>query len=141
MIAVIGGGIVGSLIARELNKYEKDVYLFEAKNGIGMGVTKGNSGIVHGGYDDPRTLRAELCYMGNRLYDELSKELSIEVLRVGSHVVAFNSEEVSIINEIEENAQKNNVKEYKILDKKETLEMEPLLNKEVLKSFIVQLLV
>jgi glycerol-3-phosphate dehydrogenase len=136
LIAVIGGGIVGSLIARELNKYEKEVYLFEAKNGIGMGVTKGNSGIVHGGYDDPPgTLRAELCYMGNRLYDELSKELSIEVLRVGSHVVAFNSEEVSIINEIEENAQKNNVKEYKILDKKETLEMEPLLNKEVLKSF------
>ncbi len=39
-----------------------------------MGVTKGNSGIVHGGYDDPPgTLRAELCYMGNRLYDELSK--------------------------------------------------------------------
>jgi len=136
LIAVIGGGIVGSLIAREINKYEKDVYLFEAKNGIGMGVTKGNSGIVHGGYDDPPgTLRAELCYMGNRLYDELSKELSIEVLRVGSHVVAFNNEEVSIIDEIEENAINNNVKEYKILDKNEILEMEPLLNQNVLKSF------
>jgi len=136
LIAVIGGGIVGSLIARELNKYEKDVYLFEAKNSIGIGVTKGNSGIIHGGYDDPPgTLRAKLCHMGNKLYEEISKELSIEVLRVGSHVVAFNEEELKIIDEIEENAIKNNMKEYKILDKKDVLDMEPLLNKDVLKSF------
>jgi len=136
LIAVIGAGIVGSLIAREINKYIEDVFIFEARNGIGTGVTKGNSGIIHGGYDDtPGSLRAELCYKGNKLYDEISQELSVEVKRVGSHVVALNDEELKAIDELEERAIQNGVKEYEILDKAELLEMEPNLNKNALKSF------
>ncbi len=130
MIAVIGAGIVGSLIAREINKYIEDVFIFEARNGIGTGVTKGNSGIIHGGYDDtPGSLRSELCYKGNKLYDEISQELSVEVKRVGSHVVALNEDELKAIDELEERAIQNGVKEYEILDKVELLEMEPNLNK------------
>ncbi|HBT50864.1 MAG TPA: FAD/NAD(P)-binding oxidoreductase, partial [Petrotoga sp.] len=136
MIAVIGAGIVGSLIAREINKYVEDVFIFEAKNGIGTGVTKGNSGIIHGGYDDdPGSLRAELCYKGNKLYDEVTQELSVDVKRVGSHVVALNEDELKAIDELEERAIKNRVKEYEILDKTDLLEMEPNLNKDALKSF------
>jgi glycerol-3-phosphate dehydrogenase len=89
LIAVIGGGIVGTLIARELNKYVEDVWLFEAKTNFGMGVTKSNSAVLHGGYDDPPgSLRAQLCYKGNQLYTELQKELKFDLKRVGSHVVA-----------------------------------------------------
>jgi len=136
MVAVIGGGIVGSLIAREINKYVEDVYLFEAKNGIGTGVTKANSGILHGGYDDPPgSLRAQLCYKGNRLYDEISRELSIEVKRIGSHVVALDEGELAVIDELEEKATRNNVKEYRILNRDELFEMEPNLSENALSSF------
>jgi len=136
LIAVIGSGIVGSLIAREINKYIEEVVVFEAKNGLGTGVTKGNSGIIHGGYDDtPGSLRAELCYRGNKLYNEISQELSVEVKRVGSHVVAINEDELEAIDELEERASKNGVKEYEILNKDELLEMEPNLNKDALRSF------
>ena len=136
MIAVIGGGIVGALIAREINKYVEDVYLFEAKNGIGRGVTKGNSGIIHGGYDDPPgSLRGELCYKGNVLYDEISKELSVEIKRIGSHVVALSEEDLEAIDELIDKSEKNGVKDYRILEKDEILEMEPLLNKKAIRSF------
>ncbi|HCI30019.1 MAG TPA: NAD(P)/FAD-dependent oxidoreductase [Fervidobacterium sp.] len=136
MIAVIGGGIVGGLIAREINKYIEDVYLFEAKNSIGTGITKGNSGIIHGGYDDPPgSLRAQLCYIGNQLYDEISRELSIEVRRIGSHVIALDESELAKINELEEKAAKNNVKEYRILERNDLFDMEPNLNADALMSF------
>ena len=136
MIAVIGSGIVGSLIAREINKYIEDVYIFEAKNRIGAGVTKANSAILHGGYDDePGSIRANFCYKGNKLYDEISEELSVEVKRIGSHVVALNEDDLKVIDELEEKAIKNGVKEYQILDKTELLEMEPNLNKDALESF------
>jgi len=136
LIAVIGAGIIGSLIAREINKYIEDVYIFEAKNRIAAGTTKGNSAVIHCGYDDePGTLRAKFCYKGNKLYDEISQELSVEVKRVGSHVVALNEEELKAIDELVEKAIKNGVKEYEILDKAELLEMEPNLNKNALKSF------
>lgn len=135
MIAVIGAGIVGSLIAREINKYIEDVYIFEAKNRIAAGVTKGNSAIIHGGYDDePGSVRAEFCYRGNKLYDEISQELSVEVKRVGSHVVALNEDDLKVIDELEKKAIQNGVKEYEILDKAELLEMEPNLNKSALRS-------
>ncbi|POZ93430.1 NAD(P)/FAD-dependent oxidoreductase [Petrotoga halophila] len=135
MIAVIGAGIVGSLIAREINKYIEDVYIFEANNRIAAGVTKGNSAIIHGGYDDePGSVRAEFCYRGNKLYDEISQELSVEVKRVGSHVVALNEDDLKAIDELEERAIQNGVKEYEILDKAELLKMEPNLNENALRS-------
>lgn len=136
MIAVIGAGIVGSLIAREINKYIEDVYLFESKSGIGQGVTKGNSGIIHGGYDDPPgSLRGELCYKGNRLYDLVAEELSVEIIRTGSHVIALEENELEAIDELVEKAIKNNVNEYKILERDELVNMEPNLNESALRSF------
>ncbi|AEX85730.1 putative dehydrogenase [Marinitoga piezophila KA3] len=139
MIAVIGGGIVGTLIARELNKYEKDVYLFEAKTNFGMGVTKSNSAVLHGGYDDPPgTMRAKLCYMGNQLYTELQKELNFDMKRVGSHVVAIEDEETHYIYELLKKAERNGVKGVRIVEKLELLEMEPNINPRAKRSLYAE---
>ncbi|WP_231588268.1 NAD(P)/FAD-dependent oxidoreductase [Marinitoga sp. 1197] len=140
LIAVIGGGIVGTLIARELNKYVEDVWLFEAKTNFGMGVTKSNSAILHGGYDDPPgSLRAQLCYKGNQLYTQLQKDLNFDLKRVGSHVVAIEDEETKYIYNLLKKAEKNGVKEIRIIEKLELLEMEKNINPKAKRSLFCEI--
>ncbi|MDO7976063.1 FAD-dependent oxidoreductase [Oceanotoga teriensis] len=136
LIAVIGAGVVGTLIARELIKYEKDVAIFDEKSGPGRMVSKANSGIIHGGYDDtPNTLRAKLSYKGNKMYDELSKDLSFDLKRCGSHVVAFEEEDLEYINSLVEKAIKNGVEEYQIIKGETLKKMEPKVNEDIIASF------
>lgn len=69
-ICIIGAGCVGSAIARELSKYDLSVLLLEAADDVSQGATKGNSGIVHAGYDDkPGTKRAKYCWKGNQMFE------------------------------------------------------------------------
>lgn len=134
-IIVIGAGIVGSLIARELTKYECDVIVIEKEKDAGLGVSKANSAIVHAGYDDePDTIRAKFCSKGNSLYSQLAQELDIEVKRIGSHVVAFNNEERNILNKLLKQGIENKVPDLRILEKDELLSMEPNLNPDVIAS-------
>jgi len=134
-IIVIGAGIVGSLIARELTKYDLDVTVIEKEKDAGLGVSKANSAIIHAGYDDePETLRAKLCCKGNFLYTQLAKELDIEVKRIGSHVVAFNNEERAVLNKLYKQGIENGVPDLRILEKDELLDMEPNLNPDAVAS-------
>lgn len=134
-IIIIGAGIVGSLIARELSKYECDVIVIEKEKDAGLGVSKANSAIVHAGYDDePDTIRAKFCSKGNFLYTQLAHELDIEVKRIGSHVVAFNNEERNILNKLLKQGIENKVPDLRILEKDELLSMEPNLNTDVVAS-------
>ena len=131
-IVVIGAGIVGSLIARELTKYDVEVILIEKELDVGWGVTKANSAIVHAGYDDPPgSVRARFCAMGNKMYTELSEELDFELKRIGSLVVVFNDEEIRVLEELLKQGEKNGVPNLKILDKDETLDKEPGLSYSV----------
>ena len=67
-VAVIGAGCIGAAIARELTKFALRVTLLEAGDDVTQGATKGNSGIVHAGYDDaPGSVRAKLCWKGNQV--------------------------------------------------------------------------
>lgn len=75
-IAVIGAGVVGALVARELARYDAEVMLFEREAEPGMGVTKANSAIVHAGFhDEPGTLRAKFCVLGNAIFCAYAKSL------------------------------------------------------------------
>ena len=67
-ISIIGAGVVGVAIARELSKYNLDICLLDKANDVSTGASKANSGIVHGGYvGKAGTLKGELCIKGNRL--------------------------------------------------------------------------
>lgn len=69
-ICIVGAGCIGSAIARELSKYQLSVLLLEAADDVSQGATKGNSGIVHAGYDDkPNTNRAKFCWKGNQMFE------------------------------------------------------------------------
>lgn len=98
-ICIIGAGVIGANIARELAKYKVKVCLVEKEEDVSCGASKANSGIVHGGYSDkPGTLKAELCVKGNRMYEQLNKRVELwimgdwvigvgfSVMRTSSHI-------------------------------------------------------
>ncbi|BBE30411.1 FAD/NAD(P)-binding oxidoreductase [Tepiditoga spiralis] len=134
-IVVIGGGVVGSLVARELCKYEVDVTLIDKNFDIGMGVSKANSAILHAGYDDEAgTQRAKFCVRGNELYTKLEEELEIDVKRIGSHVLAFKNEDLNTLDELYKRGIENGVPGMRILTKDEIQDMEPNINPSVIAS-------
>ncbi|MDD5436957.1 MAG: FAD-dependent oxidoreductase, partial [Candidatus Omnitrophica bacterium] len=91
---VIGGGVVGTAIARELSRYRLHAALFEKEAELAFGVSKSNSGIIHPGTQHhPGSLKGKLCVEGNRLTKKLAKELCIDFKKVGELIVAFNDEE------------------------------------------------
>jgi glycerol-3-phosphate dehydrogenase len=68
-VVIIGAGCIGSAIARELSRTTASVLLLEAADDVTQGATKGNSGIVHAGFDDtPGSVRAKFCWKGNQMY-------------------------------------------------------------------------
>ncbi len=131
-IAVIGAGAVGALIARELCRYEAEVILFEREPDVGWGVTKANSGIVHAGFhDEPGTVRARFCALGNALFPELAAELDIPFRRTGAYVLAFTKGEFSTLRELLVQGEANGVPGLEIHRREEVLAQEPWVNPEV----------
>ncbi len=131
-VVVIGAGVVGSLVAREFCKYDVEVTLIEKNLDVGFGVTKANSAILHAGYDDPsESVRAKFCAKGNAMYTQVAEELDVEIKRIGSYVVAFDDQEIRVLEEILKRGEANGVPGLEILDRKELLEKEPNLNPAV----------
>lgn len=128
-VIIIGGGIVGAAIARELSKYKLRVILLEKEPDIAIGSTKANSAILHAGFDaPPGTLKAELNVRGNRLYHELDHELSLGIQWIGSLVVATDAKQMDTIQELYERGTCNGVPGLSILSREEVLKKEPLLS-------------
>ena len=93
-VAIIGGGVVGTAIGRELSRYKLRIAIFEKELELAFGVSKSNSGIIHPGTQhSPGTLKGRLCVEGNILTRRLSRELFIDFKEVGELIVAFNDEE------------------------------------------------
>lgn len=132
-VAIIGSGIVGASIFRELTKYNLNVVVLEKENDVAMGSTKANSAIVHAGYDpEPGTLMAKYNVEGNKMFDKLCKDLSVPFKRNGSLILAFNDEDLETIKALEERGNINGVEGLKILNKEEVLKLEPNLNNDVI---------
>ena len=129
---IIGAGITGTIIARELSRYKVKILLAEKENDVSMGATKANSAIVHGGYDDKHgTLKSSLCYKGRLAFEKYNSELNFGYRKTGSLVVGFDEEDRKTQLGIYENGLKNGVKDIRIIDQKEIMEMEPALNPEI----------
>jgi len=131
-VLIIGGGITGTAIARELSKCDVDTLLIEKEVDIAFGgATKANTAIVHAGYDDePGTLAAKLCPRGNLLWSELASDLHIPLKRIGSLVVALEENEVRVLEDLLERGKRNGVPDLRIIEGQELFEMEPNLNSE-----------
>ena len=131
-VAVIGGGIVGTGIAYELSKYKLSVALIEKSVQVTQGSSKGNSGIIHAGYDDPEgSLRGDLVAKGNQRYDDWSSELGVGLKRPGSMVVAYDDDGLEYLKDLEQKGINRNVP-VQLLDKKAVLDAEPNINPDVI---------
>ena len=92
-IAIIGAGVIGGMIARELSFYKLDICLIEKENDVAMGATKANSAIVHAGFDAKEgTLKAKLNVAGSKMMADVTKALGVKYINNGSLVVGFNDD-------------------------------------------------
>ena len=107
-VIVIGGGVIGGTVLRELTKYKLDVCLLERAADVCMGQSKANSGIVHAGFDaKPGTLKARFNVLGNKMMPSYAKELGVKYKNNGSLVVAFTDEDILTLAELKERGEKN----------------------------------
>ncbi|MHB1314668.1 MAG: FAD-dependent oxidoreductase [Christensenellales bacterium] len=125
-VLIIGGGVIGCLIARELSRYELNCCLLEKEWDVAMGASGANSGIVHAGYD-PRagTNMARFNREGRALFEQLSRELDVPFKKNGSLVLAFDENEEQKLARLMENGRKNGVPSLSLLSKEEVIFLEP----------------
>jgi glycerol-3-phosphate dehydrogenase len=128
---IIGGGVTGTSIARELSRYRLKIALLEKEEELAFGVSKSNSGIIHPGTQNSvNSLKGKLCVMGNSLTRRMSKELGIDFKEVGELVVAFNEDERLKLVQLKKEAEDLGVPRLEIVDKKWLDRHEPNLSKE-----------
>ncbi len=132
-ILIIGAGICGASIARNLSKYQLNIVVLDKENDVANGTTKANSAIVHAGYDaKPGTLMAKYNALGNSMYEELCKELDVPFKKCGSLVLGFNDEDMKHIHELYERGLMNKIPDMKILNKSEIKKIEPNVQENVI---------
>jgi glycerol-3-phosphate dehydrogenase len=131
-VIIIGAGVSGCAIARELSRYQLKIMVLEKNSDVCEGTSKANSGIVHAGYDAKvGSLKAKLNIIGNQLMEALSKDLDFPFQRNGSLVLCFHEEEREQLEQLYENGLKNGVTGLKILNKVALKRMEPHISDKV----------
>ena len=124
--AIIGAGVIGGMIARELTKYGLSVCIIEKENDVAMGATKANSAIVHAGFDALEgSLKAILNVKGSQMMPTVTKELGVKYQNNGSLVIGFNEADEKVINKLFERGIKNGVKGLELLNSTALKEKEP----------------
>lgn len=131
-VVIIGGGVVGCSIARELSRFKLNVTLIEKEDDVAEGTSKANSAIIHAGFDaTPGTWKAKLNVLGNKMYPQLCEELDVPFKQNTSLVVAVGEEERKTLDILFEKGLQNGVKDLSIIGKDKLLEMEPNLSPNV----------
>ncbi len=131
-VLIIGGGVIGCSIARELSRYQCKTILLEKEEDVCSGTSKANSAIVHAGYDAKTgSLKAKLNVEGNAIMEELSRELDFEFKRNASIVLCFAEEDMPALESLLERGIANGVPGLKIISGDEVRKMEPNVTDEV----------
>ena len=125
-IAIIGAGVSGCAIAREVSRYRADVLVLEREEDVCCGTSKANSAIVHAGYDAANgSLMARLNVEGSRMMPALSKQLDFPYENNGSLVVMVSEDDRPALNKLYENGVANGVEGLRIVERDELVKMEP----------------
>ncbi len=128
-VIIIGGGVAGAATARELSRYQVKACVIEKEEDVCCGTSKANSAIVHAGYDAAvGSLMARLNVRGNEMMEQLSRDLDFHFRRNGSLVVCLDEADMPGLQALYERGIANGVRDMRILDRKELLEMEPNLS-------------
>ncbi len=129
---IIGGGVIGCAVARELSRYRGKFLLVERDNDVCTGTSKANSAIIHAGFDaENGSLMAKFNVKGNEMMDKVAEELDVPFKRNTAMVLCFEEENLPKLSELYERGVKNGVPDLRILTGDEAKEIEPNLNDSV----------
>src|SRR5665648_163270 len=125
-VVIIGGGVVGCAIARELSKYKTSIAVLEKEDDVGWGISCRNSGVVHAGFNyKSGTLMARLCVEGNKSFAKLCHELDVPYKKIGKVVVAQKKEEIGELKKLKTQGEKNKAEGLQIINSAELKKLEP----------------
>lgn len=128
-VLVIGAGVIGCAIARELAKFKVETVLLDKEVDVGCGVSKGNSGVLHTGLYYPKgSLKAKLCVEGRLMFPELATQLDVPYKLCGKHVLARTEEELKDLEQLKAVGEANGVKGLAIICGEELKKREPHLD-------------
>lgn len=130
-VIIIGAGIVGTTIARELSKSKAKVLILEKGIDVSMGATKANSAIVHGGFAEKHeALKGRLCYKGRVQFKRLDEELNFGFKETGSLVISMEDDKEPL-EKLMANGIKNGLDDLEIIGPDRIRELEPELTHDV----------
>lgn len=137
-VAIIGAGVIGSMIARELSQLNCSVCVIEKQEDVATGTSRANSGIVHAGYDaEPDSLKAKFNVQGNAMMQKVAEELAVPYKNCGSIVVAFGKEDEKMLLMLKQRGEENGVTTT-IINKQELKELEPLISEDITAALYAQ---
>jgi len=132
-ITIVGAGVIGGMIARELARYKLRICLVERENDVAMGATRANSAIVHAGFDAKEgSLKARFNVRGSEMMEQTTRELGVKYKRNGSLVIGFDEEDRETLNQLLVRGRTNGVQNLRIVEGNELFEIEPNLSKNVI---------
>ena len=116
-VGIIGGGVVGSALARELSQYQIKTIVFEKGSDVVTGASKANSGVIHSGINSPpQSLKAQFCVQGNKLFNHLAQDLSLPFKKSGKFIVAKTEDEIKCLHQLKKIGEKNGVPRLQVID-------------------------
>jgi glycerol-3-phosphate dehydrogenase len=131
-VTIIGGGIIGCAVARELMRYQLRVLLIEKECEVGFGTSKSNSGIIHAGHHSlPSTLKGRLEWVGNKMWDGLADELGFGFRRTGELTVALSDNQLGVLEGLRQQGIEKGVPGLEIWDRERIRREEPNLSEQV----------
>lgn len=129
---VIGAGVIGGMVARELTKYTESVCILEKGSDVSLGATRANSAIVHAGFDAKEgSLKARLNVRGSRMMKQVCSELGVKYKNNGSLVVGFNEEDEKTLIELCHRGIANGVEGVRVIYRDEIVKLEPNIGDKV----------
>ena len=132
-IVVVGAGVVGTAVARELSKYDLKVIVVDKRDDVGGDASKSNSSIICSGFDcPPNTLESELCRSSRAMVEQVVKDLDVPFKVCGAIMPAVTQQQLDILPHIYDDAYENHVYDVEYLSPEQILEMEPEINPNVL---------
>ncbi|MDT9311516.1 NAD(P)/FAD-dependent oxidoreductase [Limnospira sp. Paracas R14] len=130
---IIGGGVTGCTIARELMRYAIRVALIESEAEVGFGTSKANSGIIHGGHhSSPDTLKGKLEWEGNQMWDTICEELGFGFKRIGELTVALTEDQIPTLEKLQKQGESKGVPGLEIWQQERLRKEEPHLTSEAI---------
>ena len=132
-VVIIGGGVIGASIARELSRFKINIAVLDKASELPSGASRANSSMIHGGFDDkPGTVKAKFCVKGNSMYHVLKDELDFHVDECGSYVCAFSNKEIEHLEKLLGYGKANGVPGVEIITGDKLREKEPNVSPDII---------